>query len=522
MEVFTLIKKNTYQDSMKLMQLQAALQKVPGVILCGVAMATPENKAQFKIPGLLTPDMEQATPSDLCIIVQGETADAVARVREEVDKYFAARGVSEGYAGAKQILPRSIGTALKRLPQANLAFISVPGAYAPLEATKALQGGLHVFLFSDNVSIAEEVELKTLAAQKGLLVMGPDCGTAILSGVPLGFANRVRKGKIGMVAASGTGLQEVSCLIHRWGEGISQAIGTGGRDLSAEVGGMTFAAGLQALLADDETKVIVLMSKHCDEKSAAAVIEPALHSSKALVVYFPGSDSFLARYGEKIHRASHLEHVAALSVALARGNPLPAPVSRESILREMGAVIESAGKKFSSGQKYLRALYTGGTFADQAKVILPAFLQRLYAHPASGSTVPLENPSTSRENCIVDLGDDVFTRGKVHPMIDPTTRNERILKEGEDPTVRVFLLDLVLGYGSHSDPAGSLAETILHVRKTFSCNCGGEVVFVVSICGTDEDPQNCQDQKRKLEDAGAIVTDSSTKAAFLAGWIAAK
>jgi succinyl-CoA synthetase alpha subunit len=516
MEIFTLIKNNTYQDSMKLMQLQASLQKVPGVILAGVAMASPENKAQFRGPGLLTPEMEQASPNDLCIVLQAETKEAVAAVEIEIEKYFSARAVSTGYAGQRQVLPKSISTAVKRLPGANVAVISVPGAYAGLEAAKALQSGLHVFLFSDNVPVEEEVELKTMAVEKGLLVMGPDCGTAIIAGIPLGFSNRVRKGRIGIVGASGTGMQEVCSLIHRMGEGISQAIGTGGRDLTAEVGGKTFSLAFRALLADPETEVIILMSKHCDQRTASQLLEQSRESEKPLVIYFPGADSLPARSG--CFEALNLEHIASLAVNAALGKAPARPIDRETVFKEMRGIIEQEKKKFSPRQKYLRAFFTGGTFADQANEILPTFFNRVYAYPGYGKQQPLDDPMKSKEHCIVDLGDDFFTRGKVHPMIDPTPRVERIEREIEDPAIRVVLLDVVLGYGCHPDPGGSLAEVIGEAGKSCGRN-GGHVSFVISLCGTDEDPQNYREQKEKLEKAGAIVTDSSTRAAFLAGWI---
>jgi FdrA protein len=517
MELFTLVKKNTYQDSMKLMQLQAFLQKVPGVMLAGVAMASPENKAQFKGPGLLTPEMEQATPNDLCIVVRAGAKDAIAAVAIEVEKYFSARVVSAGYAGQGHVLPKSISTAVRSLPRANVAVISVPGAYAALEATKALQSGLHVFLFSDNVPVEEEVGLKTMAAEKGLLVMGPDCGTAIIAGIPLGFSNRVRNGRIGIVGASGTGMQEVSSLIHRMGEGISQAIGTGGRDLTAKVGGKTFSLAFQALLADPETEVIVLMSKHCDEKTAVRVLEQGRGSRKPLVVFFPGVDSLQARSG-KVSKALHLEHIAALAVSAAQGKAPTRLIDRETVLKEMDEIIKEEKQKFSPQQKYVRAFFTGGTFADQAMEILPTFFDRVHAYPGYGNHPALDAPLKSKEHCIVDLGDDFFTRGKVHPMIDPTPRVERIGREVEDPTLRVVLLDVVLGYGSHPDPGGALAEAIGKARKAFARH-GGHLAFVISLCGTDEDPQNYREQKEKLEKAGAIVTGSSTRAAFLAGWI---
>src|SRR4030095_10708603 len=143
----------------------------------------------------------------------------------------------------------SIALGLERAEDADIALISVPGDYAAAEALKALAQGLNVMLFFDNVAIADERAIKLYARARTLLVMGPDCGTAIVNGVPLGFANVVRRGDIGLVAASGTGLQEVTCRIHNLGGGISQAIGTGGRDLKDAGGGMPVLQGAAARAA---------------------------------------------------------------------------------------------------------------------------------------------------------------------------------------------------------------------------------------------------------------------------------
>lgn len=312
MEIYTVIKENMYQDSLKLMQFQEVLSKIPGIISCGVAMATPENKSQFKKVRLFTREVQRASPNDLCIIIKAVSKESISSVLLEIDKYFNSKKIIEGYPGEMEILPKSISSALKRFPNANLAVISVPGPYAAFEAIKALNSGLHVFLFSDNVPLQDEVEIKTLAERKGLLMMGPDCGTAFISGIPFGFSNAVRRGRIGIVGASGSGMQEVSCLIHRMGEGISQAIGTGGRDLFKEVGGKTFIAAMEALLKDDETDVIILMSKHCDEKVARRMIEKARESKKPIVAYFPISDSLIENNIENIYNlGAHIHRSVA-------------------------------------------------------------------------------------------------------------------------------------------------------------------------------------------------------------------
>jgi FdrA protein len=518
MEIYTTVKKNTYQDSMKLMQLQAYLNRIPGVISCGVAMATPINKSQFREAGLLTQQVQEGSPNDLCIVVKAESKAAISVARVEIDRYFSPKERTDGYPAEVDMLPKSLFSALKQVPNANLTVISVPGEYAALEATKALNNGLHVFLFSDNVPIEDELELKALAKQKGLLMMGPDCGTAIISGIPLGFSNAVKPGRIGIVGASGSGMQEVCCLIHRMGEGISQAVGTGGRDLYNEVGGKTFITAMESLLDDEETDVIILMSKHCDEKVASRMVEKARESKKPIVAYFPGSDSLIKNTAENIYRAMNLEHIASSSVKLVRGNTPPKPMTKEIVSREMRGVITSESSNFSPEQKYVRAFFTGGTFADEANLIFPSFFDRVYSHPSFGQTLSLDNPLKSKEHCIVDLGDDFFTKGKLHPMIDPRLRVERIAEEIEDKQIKVFLLDVVLGYGAHTDPGGELTGIISDAKRTFE-DQDGYLSFIVSLCGTEEDPQNYNEQKRKLEKSGAVVADSSTRAAILAGLI---
>ena len=519
METYIEVRKSTYQDSMKLMQLQAVLETIPGIVSCGIAMGTPENKETFKEAGLVSPQIEEAGSNDLCIAIQAENKEALSSGVEEIQKYFLAKRRVSGFFGQEQVWPKSISSALRRLPDANLTIISVPGQYAAWEARKALSQGLHVFLFSDNVALEDEIELKELATEKGLLLMGPDCGTAMIGGIPLGFSNVVRRGKIGIIGASGSGMQEVCCLIHRMGEGVSQAIGTGGRDLSKEVGGKTFLMGLEALLEDQETEVLVLMSKHCDETAARGVVERTEESRKPIVAFFPNTRFLDEMKQEKLFPAANLEHIAALSVALARGEKIPSPLTQDKAAQAMKSLLEGESIGFSPEQKYLRAFFAGGTLADEANEILPCLLDRVYSFPASGKALAIENPRVSQGHCIIDMGDDAFTKGKLHPIIDPTLRNERIVREAREGDIRVFLLDVFLGYGAHLDPGTGIARTIAEAKRAYGKK-GKSPCFVVSLTGTEGDPQNYNAQKKILEEAGAIVVESSTRAIYLAGLIA--
>jgi succinyl-CoA synthetase alpha subunit len=367
-------------------------------------------------------------------------------------------------------------------------------------------------LFSDHVSLEEEIALKRLAAEKGLLMMGPDCGTAIINGRPLCFANVVRRGTIGIVAASGTGLQETSCVIDKLGGGVTQAIGTGGRDLKNEkVGGTMMLIGIEALKNDPNTKVIVVVSKPPAESVAGTVVEALAQSGKPSVVQFIGMKPGARRQG--IHYATNLEEAAGMAVALAAGRPyqshtftIPEVTVKELVDRET--------KGFSSGQRYLRGLFTGGTLADEALLLLDGAVGRVYSNNQSDEKLIPKDPHVSVQHTIVDLGDDVFTVGRPHPMIDPSTREDRITRETEDPEVAVIMLDIVLGYGSHEDPAGAILDA-LERAKTHRREAGGYLSVVASVTGTERDFQNLSVQKAKLESIGCVVMPSNYQAAML-------
>lgn len=516
MKTYALVKKSTYQDSMKLMQLQAALSEIPGIIVAGVAMGTHENKLQFEAAGLLTKEVEDAGTDDLLLVVKAESQEGISSAVARIEQYFHPReGINDYAGGEPQILPKSISSALKRQPDANLAVISLPGRYAALEAMNALQNGLHVFLFSDNVPLEDEIRLKVFADSKGLLVMGPDCGTAIVGGIPLGFSNVIRRGRIGIIAASGSGMQEVTCLINRMGEGISQAIGTGGRDLSNEVGGRTFQAALSPVLQDPQTEVLIMMSKYCDHDLVNRFLESTAKSAKEIVACFPGLTDFLSDSYKNIHFVADFQHAAALSVALVRKEPLPPPLTKENLSKEMGELIQSESRRFSAKQKYVRAFLGGGSFTDQAQVIFKKFFNQVYAFPAHGSSTTLLDPFHSLGHTIVDMGDDFFTHNKLHPMIDLTARVKRLSEEFKDEEIRVILIDVVLGYAAHPDPAGTLRKVILEGKRIFSKQ-RNYLSVVVHLCGTEGDMQNYLRQKELFESSGSIVVDSSTKAALLA------
>ncbi len=502
------IKKGAYFDSVTLMNVARELSHMEGVVDAAVVMGTNENRAILSAADLLTPEFESSSDTDLLIGVRAETNEIAEAALVAVDELLDnARGTTDD---GEAFVPRSLDGALDVVPDANLALISVAGRYAGEVAARALDRGLHVMLFSDNVPLETEVELKTGAHNQGLLVMGPDCGTAIINGVPLGFANAVNRGPIGIVAASGTGLQEVSTLVSNLSSGISQAIGTGGHDVKNAVGGITFLDGLEALAGDAETEVIVLVSKPPDDEVLDRIRKKLAGIEQPVVSVFLGTEP------EGPNDCRTLAEAAFRAVAIALGEE---PEGVRGLLlgcdnREAGVVQGIVGER-GRGQRYVRALMSGGTFASEAEIVFADLgLDNVYSNVPSASAAKLDDPLRSVANTIVDLGSDEFTVGRPHPMIDYSLRVKRIADEANDPDVAVILLDVVLGYGSNLDPASELDEV---VRDAVS-----KVAVVCSITGTDRDPQNRRAVHEALEGAGAIIADSNLSGCRIAGLVARK
>ena len=508
---------NLYKDSVSLMQIGAKLRLLEGVEQASCVMATPANLAQLQDAGLAI-DV-QVSPSDLMVVVRGEPAacDAAIDAAAAALQSTGSGGDGGGAGAAAFSMPlTSLALGVQREAGANLALISVPGDYAAAEAMKALALGLHVMLFSDNVSLADERSIKRAARDKGLLVMGPDCGTAIVNGIPLGFANVVRRGDIGLVAASGTGLQEVTCRIHNLGGGISQALGTGGRDLKEEIGGITMLQGLAALAEDEATRIIVLVSKPPAPGIAQQILDAAAASGKPTVVHFLGAKAEQMRQGA-LHAAASLRHAGDLAVALSMGLPPTAWPGAEA--SAAGDAVPTWLARMAPGQHAVRALFTGGTFCYEAQL---AFIARGLACSSNAEAKGAQHfDGRWQGHVLLDLGDDDYTRGRPHPMIDPTLRNELVRAQGADATVAAILFDVVLGYGAHADPAHELAEALAAAKATAQAQ-GRTLALIGHVCGTDADPQNKAAQIAALQAAGAYIAGSNIEAAEIAAELAVR
>lgn len=484
---------NEYYDSVTLMSLTASLKKqYPGEEIF-LLMGTPMNVQLVKDIGFQDDKLKQVGANDCMVGLK--SSHLKEDFLETIIKSLKGSSNQPTLDGNRATLYHSTSAAAKALT-ANVALISVPGTYAAYEAHQALNAGLNVMLFSDNVSVEDEIQLKKKAIQKNLLLMGPDCGTAILNGVGLAFANTIRRGPIGLVAASGTGLQEVTVLIDRFGGGISHAIGTGGRDLSEKVGGLMMLQGIDYLNEDDNTKVITLISKPPSPSVYEKILQKLKTVKKPVVIGFiDGKKPEESPY----YHASTLAETAHLSLQASKVSvqPFEALTSQQ----QLDAI---AMKKT---QQFIRGLYCGGTLCSEAISIARKSLNHVYSNVSKKPEEHLDDVFHSKGHCFVDLGDDVFTNGRPHPMIEPTIRLERILQEANDPTVGVLLLDFELGYGSHEDPTG----THLEVLKTFK-SLRPEVPIIAYVCGTELDEQGLKKQEQQLKQIGVRLASSHAQA----------
>lgn len=488
----TIIKKGNYHDSVVLMLLTNKISTMEGVSKVSIMMATPSNKDIYKESGMATPELLEAGSNDMAIVVETQD-DIIDEVLKEVDEFFKSQSAKSNKKGESDTVI-SWDKALEKLPDANLAVISTPGIYAASEADRALDENLNVFMFSDNVTLEDEKRLKEKAHKKGLLVMGPDCGTGIIKGVPIAFTNNVTPGKIGIVGASGTGIQELTTIIDRLGEGVTNAIGTGGRDLSEHIEAITMMDSINAMEEDKDTEVIIVISKPPAEKVRNQVVERLRHFKKPVVTLFLGEKPEV--HEENFYHAYTLDEAARIAVRLLRNERVQGDKFKVNV-----------DKNFCAKEnKTIKGYYSGGTLAAEAAMMIRDILDL---------SVPLGKQEgymlNTSGHIVVDLGDDKYTQGKPHPMIDPTKRVECMKEAAEDESTGVILFDIVLGYGSHEDMAGSLLPAIKELQEKAKQK-NRDLYFVTTICGTRKDYQNYDKQKKIMEDAGVIVCESNKQA----------
>ena len=484
MVILNEVRKGLYLDSVALMRMSSKLLELEGVEEAAIMMGTPTNRQIMMDAGLVNDLDLEISGGDLLIGIRASSAEiaklALSDANAQLDLPSAKNFDKEVWR------PRTLRAAFRSCPSSNLALISVPGDFAIAEARKAIRRGMHAMIFSDNVSVRSEVELKREARDLGCMVMGPDCGTAIINGTPLAFANVVKRGDIGIVGASGTGMQEITSLISQYGGGISHAIGVGGRDLSSEVAGLSTFMAINALDADPVTKHIVIVSKPPPLEVASRVLKRIDQIKKPVTICFLGSDEL--PMPQNVTQVYSLKDAAKAALGL----------TSETTRSDENAV------QVPKGRKWVRGLFSGGTLCAEAQVLFRD------AKLSFSSNAIIPNSGHNRDEVaghqFLDLGDDQFTRGRPHPMIDPSVRDEFIIAALKDQEVAVLLIDVVLGYGAHRDPAGYLADLVR--GNTVSDG----PALIASVTGTEEDPQILSVQIDKLRHAGFYVAPTNVDA----------
>jgi FdrA protein len=498
------ILKNSYYDSVTLMSTTVAIKKALNLKELVMFMGTDMNKDMIKSVGLYHQAMDEALPNDL--ILAAEMTEKNSSWAKDVINQLSSKKAS---VKETDTVYKTINQAVEAI-HPNIAIISVPGIYAAHEAYKALENNLHVMLFSDNISVDDEVNLKKLALKKDLLVMGPDCGTAIINGKGLCFANEVSRGPIGLVAASGTGLQEVTVIIDRYKGGITQAIGVGGRDLSEAVGGMMMLKGIDALEADEDTKVIVLISKPPHQSVLDKILKRLEKITKPVVLCLLDA--------KESKKMNHVYFVSTLTEAAIRALKLSGIETPDELTvdQQMMGTLNTHKMQFSPAQTKVKGLFCGGTLTAEALSVIRPYVKVITSNVAKKEYEKMNNPLLSSGHNLVDLGDDMFTQGKPHPMIEPTIRLDRILQEAKNPETAVLLLDFELGIGSHEDPVGVTLDTLSEAKKIAE-RAGRHLVVVAYVCGTEKDSQGLKRSEDLLRSVGAIVATTNAQASHIAG-----
>ncbi|MFW9904422.1 MAG: acyl-CoA synthetase FdrA [Candidatus Thorarchaeota archaeon] len=512
--VKTHIIHHQYRDSVQLMRASSAASKLEGVEIASVLMGTPKNKPLLEEVGLLTSKAREAGPSDIILSIKAKTkAFANEAIQFMIEYMYQEKMDKEDRLKTF----RSIRGAITGIPNANLALISVPGEYAARETRLALEQDLNVMLFSDNVSLEDEIALKKYAHKKGLIVMGPDCGTAMVKNIGLGFSNVVTPGGIGIVAASGTGTQEVMVLSHRMGIGVTHAIGTGSRDVKEAVGGISMIDGLKALDRDQNIELILIVSKPPDEKILQYVLDEVQKCNKPVIINFLGKKSGYCDITGKILTVNTLEEAAYSASHFMRTNELKRVSVTFDDNEQVEQVLHESRSILTPRQKYIRGLLAGGTFTIEAAMIISEILpptENLWTNVKLANINRIDNLYKSKEHTLIDMGADEFTVGKPHPMIDQTERTQRFLKEINDPQTAVILMDFILGWGSHENPVFDMREAFVIWNSL-----DRKVPIVAHVCGTELDPQDFDKSVSELTNTGVYVMPTNAQAARLAALI---
>ena len=521
-----LIKPNFYRDSLQLMKISDRVRHISTDVLeASVIMATQTNKDILIRLGFRPSEVELAGESDVLIAVRAHDQKSIDSAFAEANRLLESpESLSGGGGAAKKAA--DLDSALTAMPDANLILISVPGEFVKGLSLKLTSLGIHQQIFSDHVAVEDEFEIKSEAAKKGVLILGPGAGTSIINGRGIGFSNVIETGPVGIVAAAGTGLQEVTALLDHCNIGVMHGLGVGGNDPRDKIGGLMMLESLKLLEQIEGLDVIGIVSKPPSPSVHEKIISYVNNKSrkKYVLAFIGGKRTNTGQGSVGTSRVVQVSTLASSVLAIARhlGGRLFSEAVRETFVpaRDLLARLEGEWNKLGSGQKYIRALYTGGTFTYEAQVILNDMLKdEIFSNAPILNVKQLADSFKSEAHSIVDLGEEEFTSGRPHPMIDPTIRKFRILEEAKDHSVAVLLMDFVLGYGSHADPVGAALNEIKQARELAEKD-GRHLCIVSHVCGSRNDPQGYGHSVERLESAGAIVLPTNALAAVASATVA--
>ena len=551
------IKPNFYRDSLQLMKISEKLRQSSGVSEASIVMATETNKGVLIRLGFSPSLIEQANESDMIIAVRAKDQLSIDLVSEQIGKLFESPEVEDRLESRDHEKTTDLDLALRKMPGTNLVLLSIPGEYVKDISYKLIEQGIHQQIFSDHVPVEDELKIKKQAVTKGVLILGPGAGTSIINGKGIGFSNTISVGPVGIVAAAGTGLQEVACLLDQCGIGVKHGLGVGGNDPKDKIGGIMMLECMKILEKDDDIKVIATISKPPSSSVEQKIMEYVIgKGTKKYVLAFIGGQLTTAGKRQQQSQTENLHSKTSssasttissggstattadrqtgivkvnslascvLAIANALGNQrLQRAISQLYIQpQELVNLLQREWSKLQSNQKYIRGLYTGGTFTYEAQVILRDIIdiEQIHSNAAIEQITKLQDSYKSEKHSIMDLGEEEFTMGRPHPMIDPTIRKLRILEEVKDPEVAVVLLDFVLGYGSNPDPVGAIIDE-LQMAKVIANKEGRYLPVITHVCGTKNDIQGYERSISKLHSVGCIVMPTNALAVIASALIA--
>ena len=552
------IKPNFYRDSLQLMKISEKLRQSSGVSEASIVMATETNKGVLIRLGFSPSLIEQANESDMIIAVRAKDQQSIDLASEQIGKLFESTEEEhrlDSRDHEETII--DIDLALRKMSDTNLVLLSIPGEYVKDISHKLIDQGINQQIFSDHVPVEDELKIKKHAVTKGVLILGPGAGTSIMNGKGIGFSNTISVGPVGIVAAAGTGMQEVTCLLDHCGIGVKHGLGVGGNDPKDKIGGIMMLECMKILEKDDDIKVIAVVSKPPSPSVEQKIVEYVINkSAKKYVLAFIGGQLTAARKNQQEqlsptenfrseasssanitafsrHAATTTDHhrdsvkvnslaSCVLAIANVLGNQqLQKAISQIYIQpEELANLLQGEWSKLQSNQKYIRALYTGGTFTYEAQVILRDIIDigQMHSNAPIEQIKKLQDSFKGEMHSIIDLGEEEFTKGRPHPMIDPTIRKFRILEEAKDPEVGVILLDFVLGYGSNPDPVGAVIDE-LRLAKEIADKEGRYLPVITHVCGTKNDIQGYERSVSKLHSVGCIVMPTNALAVIASALI---